>query len=103
MERMEEYAEEESLVTEPGNLPRDPILEDLNTNSSELLQTIKDQKYEMESLKRENERILRAQEELNQILTERFQTKGRGKGAESEYTSHQHKNKKIKQTKTESS
>ena len=51
MERLEEYAEEESPFTEPENLPRDPILEDLTTNSSELLQTIKDLKYEMESVK----------------------------------------------------
>ena len=60
MERLEEYAEEESLVTEIGNLRRDPIPEDLTTNSSELLQTVKDLKTEMESVKRENERILRA-------------------------------------------
>ena len=31
---MEEFAKEESPVTEPGNLPRDPITEDLTTNSS---------------------------------------------------------------------
>ena len=61
MERLEEYAEEESQATETGNLPRDPIPEDLTTNSSELLQTVKDLKSEMESVKRENERILRAQ------------------------------------------
>ena len=34
MERLEEYAEEESPVIETGNLPRDPIPEDLTTNSS---------------------------------------------------------------------
>ena len=90
MERMEEYVKEESPFIEPENLPRDPIQEDLTTNSSELLQTIKDLKSEMESVKRENERILRAQEELNQILTERFQTEGRGKRADSKDTSHQH-------------
>ena len=72
MERIEEYAEEESPVTEAGNLPRDPIPKDLTTNSSELLQTVKDLKTEMESVKRENERIMRAQEELNQILTKKF-------------------------------
>ena len=44
MERLEEYAEEESPVTKTGNLPRDPIPEDLTTNSSELLQTVKDLK-----------------------------------------------------------
>ena len=37
----------------------------------------------MESVKQENERILRAQEELNQILIERFQIEGRGKRADS--------------------
>ena len=57
----------------------------------------------MESVKKENERILRAQEELNQILTERFQTEGRGKRDNSEDISHPHKYKKIKQTKNESS
>ena len=103
MERMEEYVEEESPVTEPGNIPRDPIPEDLTTNTLELLQTVKDLKSEMESVKRENERILRAQEELNQILTERFQTEGRVRRTESEDTSHQHKSKKMKHTKNESS
>ena len=93
MERLEEYAEEESPATETGNLPRDPIPEDLTTNSSELLQTVKDLKTEMESVKWENERILRAQEELNQILTEKFQTEGKGRRTESEDTSHQRKSK----------
>ena len=36
------------------------------------------------------------------ILTEIFQTEGRGKRDDSEDTSHQHKFKKIKQTKNES-
>ena len=57
----------------------------------------------MESVKRENERILRAQEELNQILTKIFQTEEKGKRVNSEDTSHQHKYKKIKQTNNESS
>ena len=103
MERLQEYAEEESPFTKPENLPRDSIPKYLTTNSSELLQTIRDLKSEMESVKWENERILRAQEELNQILTERFQTEGRGRRTESEDTSHQHKSKKMKHTKTESS
>ena len=51
MERLEEYAEEESPFTEPENLPRDPIPQDLTINSSELLQTVKDLKYERESVK----------------------------------------------------
>ena len=57
MERLEEYVEEESPFTEQENLLRDPIQEDLTTNSSELLQPVKDLKSEMESVKRENERI----------------------------------------------
>ena len=60
MEMLEEYAKEESPFTEPEKLPRDPIPEDLTTNSSYLLQTVKDLKYEMEYVKRESERILRA-------------------------------------------
>ena len=57
----------------------------------------------MESVKKENERILRAQEELNQILTERFHAEGRGKRADLEDISYQHKYKKAKQNKNESS
>ena len=83
MERLEEYVEEESPFTEPENLPRDPIQEDITTNSSKLLQTVKYLKSEMESVKGENERILRTQEELNQILIERFQTEGKGERVES--------------------
>ena len=76
--------EEESPFTEQENLQRYPIQEDVTTNSSKLLQTVKDIKSEMVSVKKENERILRAQEELNEILTEIFQTEGRGKRADSE-------------------
>ena len=65
MERLGEYAQEESPAIEIINLPRDPIPRDVTTNSLELLQTVKDLKTEMESLKKENERILRAQEEMN--------------------------------------
>ena len=57
----------------------------------------------MESLKRENERILRAQEELNKILMEKFQTEGRGRRSESKDAGHPRKYKKMKHTKTESS
>ena len=103
MESLGEYAQEESPATETRNLPRDPIPEDVITNSSELLQTVKDLKTEMESVKKENERILRAQEELNQILMEKFQTEGRGRRSEYKDASHPRKSKKMKHTKTESS
>ena len=100
MERLEEYAQEEPPTTKTGNLPRDPIPEDLTTNSSGLSQTVKELKAEMESVKRENETISRAQEELNQILTEKFQTKGRSRRSESKDASRQRKSKKMKHTKT---
>ena len=54
-------------------------------------------------LKIENERILRAQEELNQILIERFHTEGRGKRTKFEDISYQHNYKKTKQIKNQSS
>ena len=57
----------------------------------------------MESVKKENERILRAQEELNQILMERFHIEGKDNRTEYEYMGYQHKNKKTKQVKIESS
>ena len=57
----------------------------------------------MESVKKENERILRAQEELNQILMERFHTEGKDKRTKSEDIGYQHKDKKTKQVKNESS
>ena len=50
MERLEEYAEE-SPFTKLGNLTRDPIPEYLTTNSSELLQIVKDLKSEVEYVK----------------------------------------------------
>ena len=103
MEKLGEYAQEESLDTETRQLPREPMLEEVTANSSELLQTVKDLKTEMESVKRENERILKAQEELNQILIEKFQTEGRSRRSESEDVSHQRRSKKMKLAKTKSS
>ena len=41
MERLKEYVEEESPYTKQDNLQRQPIQEDITTNSSELLQTVK--------------------------------------------------------------
>ena len=50
----------------------------------------------METVKKENERILRAQQELNQILMENFQSKERDKQIGYEDMSYQHKSKKSK-------
>ena len=103
MEKLGEYAQEESPHTETRQMPKEPMLEEETANSSELLQTLKYLKTEMESIKKENERILKAQEELNQILMERFQTEGRGRRSESEDVSHQRRSKKMKLVKTKSS
>ena len=72
MERLEEYADEESPFHEQSNSWREPVQEEITNNSSELLQTVKELRTKMEIVKKENERILRAQEELNQILMENF-------------------------------
>ena len=65
MERLEEYADEDSPFNEQSNSKREPVQEEITNNSSELLQTVKELRTEMETVKKENERILRAQEELN--------------------------------------
>ena len=41
MEKLGEYAQEESPDTETRHFPREPMLEEVTTNSSELLQTVK--------------------------------------------------------------
>ena len=62
MERLEEYANEESPFNELSNLRRELVQEEITNNSSKLLQTVKELRIEMEMVKKENERILRAQE-----------------------------------------
>ena len=57
----------------------------------------------METIKKENKIILRAQEELNEILMEKFQSEGKDKQIGSENMSYQHKSKKSKPSKIESS
>ena len=64
---------------------------------------VKELRTEMETVKKENERIMRAQEELNQILMENFQNEEKDKRTELEDMPYQHKNKKSKQSKFESS
>ena len=103
MDSLEEYADEESPCTERNNFQKEPIQEEITNNSSKLLQIVKELKIEMESVKKENERILRAQKELNQILMEIFHTKGKVKRTESEDMGYQHKDKNTKQVKKESS
>ena len=42
MERLEEYADEESPYTEWNNFQKEPIQEEITNNSFELLQTVKE-------------------------------------------------------------
>ena len=100
---MEEYADDESPYTERNNFQREPIQEEITNNSFELLQTVKELRTKMETVKKENERILRAQKELNHILMEKFQNEEKDKRTESEDMAYQHKAKKTKQFKIESS
>ena len=72
MEKLGEYAQEVSPNTETRQLSREPMLEEVTAHSLELMQTIKDLKTKMESVKKDNERILKTREELNQILMEKF-------------------------------
>ena len=72
MEKLGEYAEEEYPNTETRQMSREPVIEEVTARSSELMQTIKNLKTEIESVKKDNERILKTQEELNQILMEKF-------------------------------
>ena len=103
MENLGEYAGEESPNTETRQMSRESVIEDINTHSSELMQTIKGLKTELESVKKDNERILKTQEELNQILIEKFQTEGKNRRSESEEASHQKGSKKMKLAKPDSS
>ena len=56
----------------------------------------------MDTVEKENEIILRAQEELNQILLEKFYNEEKDKQIESDTMSCQHKSKKSKYSKIES-
>ena len=47
MERLQEYADEESPYTEQNNFQNEPIQEEITNNSSELLQTVKELRTEM--------------------------------------------------------
>ena len=52
MEGLKVYAKERSPLNEQINSGKEPAKEDINNNSSELLQTVKDLKTEMETVKK---------------------------------------------------
>ena len=54
MERLEEYADKESPYTERNTFQREPIQEEITNNSFELLQTVKELRTKMETVKKEN-------------------------------------------------
>ena len=103
MESLGVYATEESPNTGTRQVPRESEIEETTVNTSELIQTIKGLKTELESVKKDNERILKTQEELNQVLIERFQTEERNKKSESEEASQQKAVKRMKLAKSDSS
>ena len=57
-----------------GNLQVN-INESRNDNQSKLLQIVKDLKQELQSVKEDNELILKSQEELNNVLLTKIQEK----------------------------
>ena len=91
MEGVEASAE---IGSHPNNL--DNIYVELNNQPSELLQTVKELKDELHTVKIDNERIL----ELNQILLEKIHNRGKDKRnayeTEFEIVSYKHKGKKLK-------
>ena len=52
MENLGSYATEESPNTEIRQMSREPMIEEITAHSSELMQTIKNLKTEIESVKR---------------------------------------------------
>ena len=52
MEGFEEYAEGRSPLNEQNNSGKEPAKEEITNNSYELLQTVKDLKTEMETVKK---------------------------------------------------
>ena len=55
MENLGAYATEESPNTKTRQMSRGPEIEEVTVHSSELMQTIKGLKTELESVKRDNE------------------------------------------------
>ena len=52
MDRLEEYADEESPYIERNNFQREPIQQEITNNSFELLQTVKELKIGTKSVKK---------------------------------------------------
>ena len=92
---VEAFVEDGSHHNNPDN-----IYVELNNQPYELLHTVKDLKAELQTVKKDNGIILRAQEELNQILLGKIHNKGKDKRQEHETEfgnlSYRSKGKKLK-------
>ena len=73
---------------------------ELTNQPSDLLQTVKDLRVGLQNVKEDNKRVLRAQEELNQILLDKIHNGGKDKisehQTESKIVSYKRKCKKLK-------
>ena len=80
---------------------------ELNNQPSELFQTVKYLRTELQTVKEDNEIILRAQGGLNNILLDKIHNRGKDKinvyETDSETVSNKHKGEKLKYSNSESS
>ena len=101
MEGVEASSEDGSHHSNPNN-----IYVELNNQPSELLQTVKDLRVELQTVKEDNERILRAHAELNHISLVKIHNGGKDKIKEYETdyvtVSYKCKHKKLKFSDSES-
>ena len=104
MEGLEAFVEDGLHQNEQNN--PDNLYVELNNKPSELLRIVKYLKNELHNVKEDNEIILRAQEELNQILWDKLHKEWKGKRKEHEYESgtisYKCKGKKLKFSDNES-
>ena len=99
----EEIHPDNPLNNEEGNLMYGEIWINLNKiqdNKSELQRTIKELISELKSVKEDNERIMKAQEELTNILLDKIHNDEKEKNKENEHnmpktTPYKHKGRKL--------
>ena len=94
MEGVEASTEHGSHHNNPDN-----IYVELNNQPYELFQTVNDSKDELQNVKEDNERILRAQKEINKIFLDKIHNEGKDKRNEHEIeygiVSYKRKGKKL--------
>ena len=88
MSAEEEYHPRNPINNEEGNLRHGEIWVNLNEsqyNKYELLRTVKELRSELKRVKEDNERILKAQEELNNILLAKTNNNEKEKNKETQH------------------